>query len=119
MPKVLIVDDDRTTVGLLKTLLELDGFTVDAVPDSMSGRTVALDVIPDAFLVDFHLADSEGTDFVRWLRSEELFERTPVVMASGMEREDAATQAGANKFLIKPFDPSDLVDILNALLDVE
>jgi DNA-binding response OmpR family regulator len=118
VPTVLIVDDDRTTVGLLKTLLELDGFSVEAVPDSATGCKVALNIVPDAFLVDFHLADSEGTDFVRWLRAQEPFGQTPVVMASGMEREDAAVSAGANHFLIKPFDPSDLVDVLKKLLDI-
>jgi DNA-binding response OmpR family regulator len=117
VPTVLIVDDDRTTVGLLKTLLELDGFSVEVVPDGINGREVALDVLPDAFLVDFNLADSEGTDFVRWLRTQEAFSRSPVVMASGMERGDAAADAGANQFLIKPFDPSILVDVLNKLLD--
>jgi DNA-binding response OmpR family regulator len=118
VPTVLIVDDDRTTVGLLKTLLELDGFSVEVVPDSVSGCRVAMDIVPDAFLVDFHLADSEGTDFVRWLRAQEPFDETPVVMASGMEREDAAVEAGANHFLIKPFDPSILVDVLKELLDI-
>ncbi len=119
MPKVMIVDDDRITVSLLRTLLELDGFDVIQSPDGASAFNKALEVKPDAFLVDFHLADCEGTDFVKRVRAEAHFARTPVIMASGSEREDEARAAGANYFLIKPFDPGDLVDILKRLLSAQ
>jgi DNA-binding response OmpR family regulator len=112
----MIVDDDRTTVGLLQTLLELDGFSVTLAPDGAAAKEQALRVKPDAFLVDFNLSDCEGTDFVRWVREQQAFASTPIVMASGMERSEMARVAGANHFLIKPFDPTDLVNILNKLI---
>lgn len=112
----MIVDDDRLTVSLLKTLLELDNFEVVAVPDGNSAYQRALDEKPDAFLVDFHLADGAGTDFIEKIRTVAEFSRTPVVMASGLDREDEAKAAGADRFMIKPFDPEDLVIVLNQLL---
>ncbi len=116
MPKILIVDDDKLTVSLLTTLLELDNFEVLSVGDGSSALVKARTAKPDAFLVDFHLSDGAGTDFIRSLRSEPEFAKTPIVMASGLNREDEAMAAGADHFLIKPFDPGDLVDILNDLL---
>ncbi|NDJ52255.1 MAG: response regulator [Chloroflexi bacterium] len=116
MSKIMIVDDDKITVDLLKTLLEIDGFEVVTVPDGDTAYELAKDVLPDAFLVDYHLADREGTDFIVTLRADERFQHSPVIMASGLNREDEAFAAGASAFLIKPFDPGDLVDMLKDML---
>lgn len=115
-PKLMIVDDDRTTVGLLKTLLELDGFEVSTKADGDSALSEVNEYLPDAFLVDYHLADKEGTDFVRQLRKSTRFARTPIIMTSGLNREVEAKKAGADLFIMKPFDPSMLLDQLTALL---
>jgi DNA-binding response OmpR family regulator len=116
MAKIMIVDDDRTTVDLLKTLLELDGFEVFAVPDGEMAFQRAQELQPDIFLVDYHLSDFEGTEFVKQLRADSTFASTPVIMTSGLNREDEANACGANSFLIKPFDPGDLVDLIGQLL---
>jgi DNA-binding response OmpR family regulator len=116
VPKLMIVDDDKLTVSLLTTLLELDNFQVVSVADGGSALKRAHEEKPDAFLVDFHLSDGAGTDFIRKLRADSHFHAAPVVMASGLNREDEARDAGADHFMIKPFDPGDLVDLLNDLL---
>jgi len=118
VPKVMIVDDDRTTVGLLQTLLELDGFDVVTLADVRTAFDTARAERPDAFLVDYHLADMEGTEFVLQLRGDGAFQKTPVIMTSGLNRQDEADAAGADEFLIKPFDPGDLVKTLNRLLGI-
>lgn len=116
MVKVMIVDDDRTTVTLLQTLLELDGFEVHI---AMTGGEVmgkAEQIHPDVFLMDYHLTDMEGVDVLRQLRASSTFHNTPVVMASGMDVSDEVMAAGANAFLIKPFEPDDLPKIFNDLI---
>jgi DNA-binding response OmpR family regulator len=113
----MIVDDDRITVGLLRTLLELDGFDVVLAGDGSSAFGKAKEASPDAFLVDYHLAEFEGTDFVRDLRGTKEFDKTPIIMTSGLNREAEAAAAGANKFLLKPFDPGELVKLLSQLLE--
>jgi DNA-binding response OmpR family regulator len=114
----MIVDDDRITVSLLQTLLELDGFEVAQAPNGAVALERASEDKPDAFLVDFHLADYDGSDFVRQLRKHEKFAKTPIIMTSGLNREEEAMAAGANKFLIKPFEPSNLVALLNEMLGI-
>lgn len=116
MPRVLIVDDDPTTVKLLQTLLELDGFDV-----SIAARgQIAIDsldtVHPDAFLIDYHLQDMEGTELVVKLRANPKFAKAPIIMASGLDKSDEAMDAGANEFLVKPFEPNDLAEIFYDLL---
>ncbi len=115
-PKLMIIDDDRTTVGLLKTLLELDGFDVKTKADGESALADVDTYLPDAFLVDYHLADKEGTDLVRILRQNVRFAQTPIIMTSGLNRELEAKQAGADVFIMKPFDPSMLLEQLAQLL---
>jgi DNA-binding response OmpR family regulator len=113
----MIVDDDKLTVTLLTTFLELDDFQVTSVPDGAGAYAQAPNVMPEAFVVDYHLSDGAGTEFVRRLRADSRFVNTPVIMASGLDRSEEAAAAGANKFLIKPFDPDDLVRLLNKLLE--
>ena len=112
----MLVDDDRTTAGLLRTLLELDGFEVILAPSGEAALAGAEATKPDAFVVDVRLPDSSGTDFVRQLRADVRFADAPIVMTSGLDSSEDALAAGANKFLIKPFEPSQLIAALQELL---
>jgi DNA-binding response OmpR family regulator len=114
--KVLIVDDDHTTVQLLKTLLELDGFDVAIARSGGEVEAVAVAEQPDIFLMDYHLSDMDGVDILRELRAGGPFANTPVVMTSGLDVEEEVMEAGANAFLVKPFEPDDLPLLLNNLI---
>ena len=116
MPKVLIVDDDPTTTKLLRTLLELDGFEAEAAARGHLALDKALATHPDAFLIDYHLQDMEGVELVVKLRANSQFAKAPIIMASGLDREDVALKAGANAFLIKPFEPNLLAKMFYDLL---
>jgi two-component system cell cycle response regulator DivK len=116
LPKILIVDDDRTTVKLLQTLLEMDGFEVLMAARGQTAIELARENRPDIILVDYHLADMKGSELVSRFRSESAFAELPIVMASGLDMEEAARQAGANAFLIKPFEPGELAAMFYGLL---
>jgi DNA-binding response OmpR family regulator len=112
----MIIDDDRTTVMLLTTFLELEDFQVVNVQRGGLAMEKAKQESPDAFLVDFRLQDMEGTKVITQLRAEPQFATTPIVMSSGMNIEDEALKVGANVFLTKPFEPGDLPRIFNQLI---
>lgn len=116
MHKVLIVDDDRNTVKLLQTLLELDGFAV-AIAARGADVLPAVDAAkPDILLMDHHLADMDGVDVVKQLRALDAHKTLPIVIASGLDVEQEAKAAGANHFLVKPFEPGDLPDLFHRLI---
>ncbi len=117
LPRVMIVDDDRTTVSLLETLLSMDGFDVSLVARGGDALERAHQDQPDVFLIDHHLSDMEGPDVVRALRIDARFADTPIVVASGMNVELEAKNAGASMFLVKPLDPGTLADTLKSLLE--
>ncbi|MBL8152614.1 MAG: response regulator [Anaerolineae bacterium] len=119
MPKVMIVDDDRNTVKLLQTLLELDGFEVLIAPRGADVIPTAEQNPPDIFLMDYHLADMDGVDIIRLLRAHVIFAKSPIIMTSGLDVSDEAMEAGANKFLIKPFEPGDLPALFGSLLEAK
>ena len=112
----MIVDDDRTTVTLLKTLLELDGFDIEVAGRGADVVPLASRTRPDIFLMDYHLADMDGVDVLRALRKGGPFVNTPIVMTSGLDVEEEVMAAGADAFLVKPFEPSDLPDLFNRLI---
>ncbi len=116
LPKVMIVDDDRTTTSLLETLLTMDGFEVALVARGGDVLPTARREKPDIFLIDHHLNDMDGPDVVRKLRADPEFAQTPIVIASGMNVAEEARRAGANLFLVKPLEPSTLAQTLNSLL---
>ncbi len=117
MPKILIVDDDRTTAKLLVTLFELEGFEVESHPRPETVREVVRDGGYDAVLMDCHLADRDGVAVLRELRADPAFQRVPVVMTSGLDRSTECLRDGANAFVLKPFAPAELIDTVRRLLE--
>ncbi len=112
----MIVDDDRTTVKLLTLLLELDGYEVASADRGMDALPKAREVSPDIVMIDYHLTDMTGNDVIATLRAEPAFARTPIVVTSGMNVEREALDAGADKFLLKPFEPSSLPPLFSLLM---
>ena len=113
----MIVDDDRTTVRLLQTLLELDGFEISIAPRGQDVLNLAGETQPDLFLMDYNLSDMTGAEVVRTLRADPRFAETPIVMTSGMDVEQKALAAGATIFLVKPFEPDELPGLFNRLIN--
>ncbi len=113
----MVVDDDRTTVKLLQTLLELDGFEVKVAPRGADVIPFANEFKPDIFLMDYHLTDMDGVEVLREMRAGGPFQSTPIVMTSGLDVEAEVMEAGANAFLVKPFEPEDLPILFNRLIE--
>jgi CheY-like chemotaxis protein len=117
MTAVLLVDDDRTMVGLLGALLKLDGF--DSI-DGAGGKDLLALVHarrPDVILMDVHLADRDGLSLLAALKQDPQAAEIPVVMTSGLEMSAECHRLGAESFLLKPYAPERLVEVLRALTD--
>lgn len=116
MPKILIVDDDRTTSTLLSTLFELEDFEVLTHPQPDTVLEQARALHPDVLLIDCHLANRDGLDVLRALRADADFVRVPVVMTSGLDRSIECMHHGASAFVMKPFSPTDLINLVRSLI---
>jgi CheY-like chemotaxis protein len=113
MQKVLLADDDDTMVALLKTLLGLEGYQVATLMDKTGDVLENIrQAKPDVLLIDIYLGDHNGLEIVRQIRNSPEFKSLKIVMASGIDKTEECLAAGANVFLLKPYMPNDLFDVL-------
>jgi DNA-binding response OmpR family regulator len=114
MPKIMLVEDDATMLSLLQTLLQMEGYQVVSMKDdSMDGilSTVRQEG-PDLALIDVHLREINGLDVLRNIREDTSLAKTRVVMSSGMECRRECLNYGADEFILKPYMPDDLIDVI-------
>lgn len=117
MPKVMIVDDDRTMVSLLKILLEMDGYEVVNVTHGSDFLPNVRDEKPDIVLLDVFLTNMDGKELVAEVRKSEDFSDLKVIMTSGMDLAEQCSKAGADAFLLKPYTPEQLMQVLQENLE--
>jgi DNA-binding response OmpR family regulator len=112
MPKIVLAEDDQTMVTLLTTLLRMDGFEVSSLDADEDVAAAVLRDRPDVLVLDFHLSSQSGLDVMDAISRSEAFGHTRVLMISGMDVRDQCIQHGADDFLLKPFMPDELIDLL-------
>jgi DNA-binding response OmpR family regulator len=117
MNHILVIDDDRELVDLLKEYLVPEGFTVDAAFDHASGLNKAMRGEDELIILDVMLPGGSGFELLKKMRAENA--PTPVLLLTA--RGDAVDrivglQIGADDYLPKPFDPRELVARIHAIL---
>ena len=117
MSKVLLIEDDAIMIGLLKTLLGLDGYEVMAFRGGEDVLNVIQREQPDVILLDvnlknFGINDITGLDLLKHIRSDEEIKNTGVIISSGMNYKQESEEAGANGFIMKPYMPDDLLALI-------
>ena len=103
--KVMIVDDDRTWLSTLPTLLKPWGFKVTTLADPQQFWTVLQSVIPDVLVLDVNLPEINGFELCQVLRSDPHWQRLPVLFLSVLNDSVSQQQAfavGADDYLCKP-----------------
>ena len=116
MPKILIVDDDRATATLLRTLFEIEGFIGVVCPKPEEVVSTARREQPDVVLMDVHLAEIDSIEILTSIRADTTLKAVPVVMTSGMDVREKCMGAGASAFMLKPFKPTELVSLIKQQL---
>jgi DNA-binding response OmpR family regulator len=109
MNTVVVVDDDQVFCGLLKTVLELEGYKVIIAPQPDDVVPTVRQVMPVLMLMDVHTGRGDTLGVLRELRTDEALNNVLVVMTSGMDRSAECLAAGADDFILKPFSPSELL----------
>ncbi len=117
MSKVLLIEDDATMVGLLKTLLGIDGYEVVAFRGSEDVLKVIQREQPDVILLDvnlknFGINDMTGLDLLKHIRSDDEIKDIGVIISSGMNYQQESKKAGADGFIMKPYMPDDLLELI-------
>jgi DNA-binding response OmpR family regulator len=109
MVTIIVVDDDQVFGSLLKTILEMEGYQVVLVPWPEDVVPAVHEVQPALVLMDVHTGHGDTLGLLQELRSDKSVGDMAVVMTSGMDRSEECLAAGADAFILKPFNPSDLL----------
>ncbi len=117
--KVLLIEDDRTMLTLLSTLLRFEGFDVVQLQDDESLES-AMQVIhretPGVILLDVHLRRWNGIDLLKMIRADRATQAAGVVMSSGIDLGQRCLEQGANAFILKPYMPEDLIQKIHQVM---
>ncbi|HUW41660.1 MAG TPA: sigma-54 dependent transcriptional regulator [Rectinemataceae bacterium] len=108
--KVLVVDDERNIRESIQRFLELEGIESVTAEDGRRAAALLGEEAFDAVVLDLRMPGMDGQELLEWMRSEGV--RSPAIMISALgDIKDAvaAMKAGAFDYLIKPFDPAELV----------
>jgi two-component system response regulator MprA len=115
--RILVVDDDRSVRDAVRRALTLGGYEVESAEDGLQALARVASASPDAVVLDVAMPELDGLEVCRRLRDSG--ERVPILMLTAR---DAVTDridgldAGADDYLVKPFDIGELKARIRALL---
>jgi len=116
-PRVLVVDDDPSIREALDRALRLEGFGVSTRPDGEGALAAVDEAVPDVMVLDVMMPGISGVEVVRRLRGGG--HALPICVLSARDEladRVAGLRAGADDYLVKPFELEELVARLQALL---
>ncbi len=116
MAKVLLVEDDPTMLGLLNTLLEMEGYEVSKLEFFDNIVADILNIAPDLVLMDVNLHNFDGLQLLEDIRKENKLSHVKVIMSSGMDFLEESLSRGADGFILKPYMPEELITRINQFL---
>lgn len=116
MATVLVVDDDRRILDMLRRTLAYEGYRVVTAADGNEALSKALSDPPDLVVLDWLMPGLNGLEVARRLRAAD---DVPILMLTARDAVDDRVEgldSGADDYLVKPFAPSELLARLRALL---
>jgi DNA-binding response OmpR family regulator len=117
--KVLVVDDEPSIAKILRKQLEVAGFEVNVGIDGEDGLAKVREWKPELVLLDVMLPKLNGHEVCKTLKADPELKRIPVIMLTAKTQrqdQDLAQQQGADGFLTKPFQLSELLAKVKGLL---
>lgn len=117
--KILVVDDESETREFLAEVLREHGFETKAVESGNEILSVLSSFTPHLVLLDYSLPGKSGVEIIKILRASETYHQLPIIMVTGLDREDekvAALELGADDYVVKPFSSKELAARIRAVL---
>jgi DNA-binding response OmpR family regulator len=116
---ILIIDDEKDLIELVRYNLEKEGYRVASACDGESGLTAAFQTMPDIVIVDLMLPGIDGLEVCHRLRSESRTAQIPILMLTAKSAEAdriVGLELGADDYVTKPFSPRELAARIKAIL---
>jgi DNA-binding response OmpR family regulator len=117
--KILVIEDDPATLRLVDYSLRHEGYQVLTASNGLEGMRKVQTEGPDLIILDVMLPGMDGFEICHRLRSEPATAQLPILMFSAKAQEidkDTGLKVGADDYLSKPADPSEIVSRVRSLL---
>jgi len=111
--KILIIDDEEVLRRIMRTMLERRPFEVVEAASGVEGFDLAKKVQPNLILLDWNMPGMNGAEVLKTLRAEPLIASIPVILLTGTDPQDLATQGNelaACDYVLKPFSVLQLLE---------
>jgi DNA-binding response OmpR family regulator len=115
--RILVCEDDIMMLKTIEFALMRKGHEVIEASDGDQGRKILQDEKVDLLITDINLPYAKGLELVRFINTQ-LEPRVPVIIVSGItldETRDHALELGALGYLTKPFDPDELLGMIDSI----
>ena len=112
MKKILVVDDDKDLVKVIKTALEIKGFEVTTAYDGEEALKETERVMPDLIILDIILPRMDGNSLCRRLKHDEKYRHIPIILLTVKSNNEDMMKGykfGADYYLSKPFKMEELL----------
>jgi len=117
--EILLVEDDRSTVILIKDTLEREKYILQVANNLQKAKNELEMSIPDLIILDRRLPDGDGIDFCREIRSYKRTENVPILFLTainGVSDKIVGLRVGGDDYLTKPFNIEELIARIDAML---
>lgn len=116
--KILVVEDDRSILSMIQTVLDTNGYQVLTAQRCQQGILMLTSHMPDLVVLDLGLPDMDGEEFIRVARRSSMI---PIIVLSARSDEQdkiSALDLGANDYITKPFGTGELLARVRASLRI-
>ena len=110
--RILVVDDDKEVVRLMRAYLEQAGYAVLVAYNGESAMHILRREHPDLVLLDLMLPDRDGWDITRTMRADPTLRHTPIIMLTARIHDTdkiVGLEMGADDYVTKPYNPREVV----------
>jgi len=118
--KILVVEDSAMTRSLIiSSLEEMGEFIIIEAANGFQALRKLPEVSPDLVITDINMPDINGLEVVRFVKQNENFKGTPVIIVTTEGRDvdkERGLRLGADRYLVKPFEPAQLRQFVKELL---
>ena len=118
-PRILVADDEPALLRLLEFVLGRRGYVIDGVSNGNAAVELLESNPPDLAILDVMMPGLDGYEVLKFIRSDEALASIPVVMLTARAQLDDIQRGlslGADAYLAKPFDPEELLSVVESLV---